>query len=142
MNVLIVVYNNYFCLYLNLFNLYSGIVSIPSIQVDCKICGKTLSESNMRKHISRVHEKNRPHPCPVCDSKFFRKSEVLQHVNIHHADSEKRTCWICNDCGRNYSSKQTRREHVLRGHCHGPREPEEIETVVKSEVEEFDSDSE
>ena len=45
--------------------------------------------SNLRRHVSRRHENERPFGCDVCDKKYSRKEDLRSHVRRHHGERQR-----------------------------------------------------
>ena len=44
---------------------------------NCKVCDYRYSQkSNLKEHVSSVHDGNKPFKCEVCEHKYFRKSDL------------------------------------------------------------------
>ena len=52
----------------------------------CTICNSQFSShSNLRSHITQVHERKRPHKCGTCDYQFSRRFDMKRHIErVHH----------------------------------------------------------
>ncbi|XP_033893543.3 zinc finger protein Xfin-like isoform X1 [Acipenser ruthenus] len=55
----------------------------------CQQCGARFSrKSGLRDHIHFVHERYRPYPCDFCCSKFCRPSQLMNHLDRRHKDTD------------------------------------------------------
>ena len=101
----------------------------------CSICFKVLgAETALHRHMSQVHEKNKPIQCPHCPKKFGFKGEFNKHyINVHggtELNSKNRFhCSICLLC---FKSKNQFTQHVSR--VHEGENPE----VIQNEQSKYD----
>ncbi|KAK9446434.1 uncharacterized protein V1518DRAFT_423947 [Limtongia smithiae] len=84
-------------------------------------CGKTFGRRyNIRTHI-QTHLSNKPHKCPVCDSRFVRQHDLRRHVKIHEDEKP----FLC-PCGKAFARHDALVRHRLRGICEGRIDDEKI----------------
>ena len=56
----------------------------------CTICNSQFSShSNLRSHITQVHERKRPHKCGTCDYQFSRRFDMKRHIERVHQGKKK-----------------------------------------------------
>ena len=58
---------------------------------------------NMRVHIERVHNKNKPWQCQFCEKTFATTSDLKQHLSSHGMGKIHK----CEDCGREFSNRDS-----------------------------------
>ncbi|XP_075973259.1 uncharacterized protein LOC142974680 [Anticarsia gemmatalis] len=74
----------------------------------CDICDKPFSSKGlMNQHKRSVHDKEKSHLCQLCSKSFFKKYHLQKHLQSH--TKEKR--FECPDCGKFYKTVNT-----LKGH--------------------------
>ena len=72
----------------------------------CEVCKKSISKSNMKRHILEVHEKIRKYMCEMCDKAFTEKRNLLCHNQSFHSDTKIETEGIrCSYCSKIFNSK-------------------------------------
>ena len=80
----------------------------------CEHCSKRFAQSSqLRQHVS-VHSEVGTHICPTCGEAFKRPWRLQSHRRAAHAEeigSQKR--YRCDDCGREYSLRQSWIYHCL-----------------------------
>jgi len=55
------------------------------------------------------------HQCDMCESKFSRQEELMQHKQaVHFKDSP----YDCRECGQSFSSMEDMRAHLQRRHSY------------------------
>lgn len=83
-------------------------------RVACGICGQTFgTNSKLRIHRLRVHEKTPTHFCPLCDYSSYLQNDITRHVNsCHHGELN----FGCSRCEARFSSETALKQHVLRRH--------------------------
>lgn len=75
----------------------------------CKICGTSFAiKSNLKRHISTVHEDRRQYMCRICGMSFGLKQNLDTHIQAKH---EKKRPYHCDLCGSRFGYK-----HVLQNH--------------------------
>ena len=57
-------------------------------RVECEICKKFVSSTNLKHHIRSVHEGYKPFQCPKCPVTFSRKGKFKIHVDVVHKDEQ------------------------------------------------------
>ena len=70
----------------------------------CHLCSKSITVSNLQRHVRYAHEQKRQIPCPesTCKSKFHRWDNLDKHMRIKHRDHHLTK--------RNISRKRSRRQ--------------------------------
>lgn len=83
-------------------------------RIACGVCSQTFgTNSKLRIHRLRVHEKKPTHFCPLCDYSGYLQNDITRHVNSCHC-GELRSC--CSRCEARFSSETALKQHVLRRH--------------------------
>jgi len=76
--------------------------NIPNIA--CPHCDKKFMRGyNMRVHIDRVHNKNKPWQCQFCEKSFATTSDLKQHMSSHGMGKIHK----CADCGRQFNNRDS-----------------------------------
>ncbi|XP_061861081.1 zinc finger protein 142 isoform X2 [Colius striatus] len=83
-------------------------------RIACGVCGQTFgTNSKLRIHRLRVHEKTPTHFCPLCDYSSYLQNDITRHVNsCHHGELN----FGCSRCEARFSSETALKQHVLRRH--------------------------
>ncbi|NXO32136.1 ZN142 protein, partial [Cisticola juncidis] len=83
-------------------------------RIACSICSQTFgTNSKLRIHRLRVHEKTPTHFCPLCDYSSYLQNDITRHVNsCHHGELN----FGCSRCEARFSSETALKQHVLRRH--------------------------
>ena len=82
-------------------------------KVNCKACGKNFSsESAVKRHISSVHEKEKPFSCDECPKCFATKDQKRRHRETVH---EKKT-YPCSQCDKELKSNDSLTRHIKTVH--------------------------
>ncbi|NWR26751.1 ZN142 protein, partial [Tachuris rubrigastra] len=83
-------------------------------RIACGICSQTFgTNSKLRIHRLRVHEKTPTHFCPLCDYSSYLQNDITRHVNsCHHGELN----FACSCCEARFSSETALKQHVLRRH--------------------------
>ncbi|KFQ36076.1 Zinc finger protein 142, partial [Mesitornis unicolor] len=90
-------------------SLHTGVGRIP-----CGICSQTFgTNSKLRIHRLRVHEKTPTHFCPLCDYSSYLQNDITRHVNSCHRGELN---FGCSRCEARFSSETALKQHVLRRH--------------------------
>lgn len=80
----------------------------------CTQCGFEFGmRSNLKRHISTVHEDQRGFRCDVCGASFGLKQNLVTHVRVKH---ERRRPFSCDTCGLKFGYKQVLQNHVRNIH--------------------------
>ncbi|NXX99253.1 ZN142 protein, partial [Centropus bengalensis] len=83
-------------------------------RVACSICSQTFgTNSKLRIHRLRVHEKTPTHFCLLCDYSSYLQNDITRHVNSCHRGDLK---FGCSRCEARFSSETALKQHVLRRH--------------------------
>jgi len=80
----------------------------------CEHCAKRFAQSSqLRQHVS-VHSEVGTHVCPTCGEAFTRPWRLQSHRRAAHADDTgSRKRYRCEECGREYSLRQSWIYHRL-----------------------------
>lgn len=83
-------------------------------RVACPTCGQTFgTNSKLRIHRLRVHEKKPTHFCPLCDYSGYIQNDITRHVNSCHQGELN---FACSRCEARFSSETALKQHALRQH--------------------------
>ncbi|NXY76238.1 ZN142 protein, partial [Glareola pratincola] len=83
-------------------------------RIACGICSQTFgTNSKLRIHRLRVHEKTPTHFCPLCDYSSYLQNDITRHVNSCHRGELN---FGCSCCEARFSSETALKQHVLRRH--------------------------
>lgn len=84
----------------------------PMPQYKCPICPKMFSKHSLRCHL-RIHTKERPYVCDLCNRAFVRKNNWVNHMKNHkNVSNEKITKesrgdkpFLCSTCGASFKKR-------------------------------------
>ncbi|GBP42758.1 Zinc finger protein 778 [Eumeta japonica] len=83
----------------------------------CNACEKVYKKKfELNRHIKHHHLQQKNYKCDICNSKFFSKRGLKDHI-LRHLGGESYTCDVC---GKSFSRERTLKEH-LRMHEDGKR---------------------
>ncbi|KGL86405.1 Zinc finger protein 142 [Charadrius vociferus] len=83
-------------------------------RIACGICSQTFgTNSKLRIHRLRVHEKTPTHFCPLCDYSSYLQNDITRHVNSCHRGELN---FGCSRCDARFSSETALKQHILRRH--------------------------
>ncbi|XP_051479990.1 zinc finger protein 142 isoform X3 [Apus apus] len=83
-------------------------------RIACGICNQTFgTNSKLRIHRLRVHEKTPTHFCPLCDYSSYLQNDITRHVNSCHRGELN---FGCSRCEARFSSETALKQHILRRH--------------------------
>ncbi|KAF1498364.1 hypothetical protein FQV18_0006003, partial [Eudyptula minor novaehollandiae] len=83
-------------------------------RIACGICSQTFgTNSKLRIHRLRVHEKTPTHFCPLCDYSSYLQNDITRHVNSCHRGELN---FGCSRCEARFSSETALKQHILRRH--------------------------
>lgn len=83
-------------------------------RIACGSCSQTFgTNSKLRIHRLRVHEKTPTHFCPLCDYSSYLQNDITRHVNSCHRGELN---FGCSRCEARFSSETALKQHVLRRH--------------------------
>uniref|UniRef100_A0A669PCA0 Zinc finger protein 142 n=1 Tax=Phasianus colchicus TaxID=9054 RepID=A0A669PCA0_PHACC len=83
-------------------------------RIACSICSQTFgTNSKLRIHRLRVHEKTPTHFCPLCDYSSYLQNDITRHVNSCHRGELN---FGCSRCEARFSSETALKQHILRRH--------------------------
>ncbi|KAM5228562.1 zinc finger protein 142 isoform 2-T2 [Ctenodactylus gundi] len=101
---------------------HTGVGRIP-----CSSCSQTFgTNSKLRLHRLRVHDKTPTHFCPLCDYSGYLRHDITRHVNSCHQGTP---AFACSQCEAQFSSETALKQHALRRH------PEPTRSVPGSPAE-------
>ncbi|XP_077741707.1 zinc finger protein 142 [Canis aureus] len=88
---------------------HTGVGRIP-----CSSCPQTFgTNSKLRLHRLRVHDKTPTHFCPLCDYSGYLRHDITRHVNSCHRGTP---AFACPQCEAQFSSETALKQHALRRH--------------------------
>ncbi|XP_021568444.1 zinc finger protein 142 isoform X4 [Carlito syrichta] len=88
---------------------HTGVGRIP-----CSSCPQTFgTNSKLRLHQLRVHDKTPTHFCPLCDYSGYLRHDITRHVNSCHRGTP---AFACSQCEAQFSSETALKQHALRRH--------------------------
>uniref|UniRef100_A0A8C2MQQ6 Zinc finger protein 142 n=1 Tax=Cricetulus griseus TaxID=10029 RepID=A0A8C2MQQ6_CRIGR len=88
---------------------HTGVGRIP-----CSSCPQTFgTNSKLRLHRLRVHDKTPTHFCPLCDYSGYLRHDITRHVNSCHQGTPS---FSCSQCEAQFSSETALKQHALRRH--------------------------
>lgn len=80
----------------------------------CTQCGFVFGmRSNLKRHVSTVHDDLRAFRCEVCPASFGLKQNLVTHVRVKH---ERRRPFSCETCGQKFGYKQVLQNHIRNIH--------------------------
>ncbi|XP_074857614.1 zinc finger protein 142 isoform X2 [Carettochelys insculpta] len=83
-------------------------------RIACGVCSQTFgTNSKLRLHRLRVHEKTPTHFCPLCDYSGYLQNDITRHVNSCHRGELR---FRCGRCEARFSSETALKQHALRRH--------------------------
>ncbi|NXJ73930.1 ZN142 protein, partial [Trogon melanurus] len=83
-------------------------------RIACGICSQTFgTNSKLRIHRLRVHEKTPTHFCLLCDYSSYLQNDITRHVNSCHRGELN---FGCSRCEARFSSETALKQHILRRH--------------------------
>lgn len=83
-------------------------------RIACPVCDQTFgTNSKLRIHRLRVHEKKPTHFCPLCDYSGYIQNDITRHVNSCHQGELN---FACSHCEARFSSETALKQHALRQH--------------------------
>lgn len=83
-------------------------------RISCDQCDQTFgTNSKMRLHRQRVHEKQPTHFCQLCDYSGYSANDVTRHTLCCHTGE---LCYTCTDCPAGFSSETALKQHSQRLH--------------------------
>ncbi|XP_014318212.1 zinc finger protein 142 isoform X1 [Myotis lucifugus] len=101
---------------------HTGVGRIP-----CSSCPQTFgTNSKLRLHRLRVHDKTPTHFCQFCDYSGYLRHDIARHVNSCHQGT---LAFACPQCEAQFSSETALKQHALRRH------PEPTPPALGSPVE-------
>ena len=84
------------------------------------ICDYMFSQKgDMIRHVATVHEKKKPHKCPLCDDCFGVKSSLKVHIRIVHEGIKRTPCikpFFCPICSGSFSLNAKLKKHMVSAH--------------------------
>lgn len=85
---------------------------VKAQKIACE-CGVAMDPSHLPRHMERVHENVRGHPCPRCNKLFFSPYDRNRHVARLH---ERSGSHPCHDCDKIFHHESNHNAHYSRIH--------------------------
>ncbi|XP_056409565.1 LOW QUALITY PROTEIN: zinc finger protein 142 [Hyla sarda] len=83
-------------------------------RISCNSCSRTFgTNSKLRLHQRRVHEKTPTHFCQLCDYSGYSQNDVARHMGSCHSGEAIFPCAVCQ---ASFSSEAALKQHSLRKH--------------------------
>ncbi|KAM3916777.1 zinc finger protein 142 [Leptodactylus fuscus] len=83
-------------------------------RISCNSCSRTFgTNSKLRLHQRRVHEKMPTHFCKLCDYSGYSQNDVARHMGSCHSGEAIFPCTVCQ---ATFSSEAALKQHSLRKH--------------------------
>ncbi|XP_030065587.1 zinc finger protein 142 isoform X2 [Microcaecilia unicolor] len=83
-------------------------------RIACDVCSQTFgTNSKLRIHKLRVHEKKPTHFCPLCDYSGYNQNDITRHTKSCHNGELN---FNCPQCQARFSSETALKQHTLRKH--------------------------
>lgn len=83
-------------------------------RIACGSCSRTFgTNSKLRLHQRRVHEKTPTHFCKLCDYSGYSQNDVARHMGSCHSGEAAFPCTVCQ---ASFSSEAALKQHSLRKH--------------------------
>ncbi|KAG8544856.1 hypothetical protein GDO81_021722, partial [Engystomops pustulosus] len=83
-------------------------------RIACDSCSRTFgTNSKLRLHQRRVHEKMPTHFCKLCDYSGYSQNDVVRHMGSCHSGEAVFPCTVCQ---ASFSSEAALKQHSLRKH--------------------------
>ncbi|XP_029442151.1 zinc finger protein 142-like isoform X2 [Rhinatrema bivittatum] len=83
-------------------------------RIACDVCSQTFgTNSKLRIHKLRVHEKKPTHFCPLCDYSGYSQNDITRHTKSCHSGELSSAC---PQCPARFSSETALKQHTLRKH--------------------------
>ncbi|KAM4025425.1 zinc finger protein 142 [Anomaloglossus baeobatrachus] len=83
-------------------------------RIACSSCSRTFgTNSKLRLHQRRVHEKTPTHFCKLCDYSGYSQNDVARHMASCHSGDAVYPCTVCQ---ASFSSEAALKQHSLRKH--------------------------
>jgi uncharacterized C2H2 Zn-finger protein len=80
----------------------------------CEFCKKDVSsQTDLKLHVSRIHEGRKPFKCIICDTSFAYKKDLNEHKVNNHKIAVP---YSCGNCNSGFWRKQELFEHVSSSH--------------------------
>lgn len=81
----------------------------PNPDLQCKVCGKQLSNQNSFKYHMQLHSDATPYLCSLCGEGFKTRNAYEGHIIIHDPNNPN----TCELCGKAYRQSSSLRTHML-----------------------------
>lgn len=85
-------------------------------KVNCSKCSKEVFKKYYRQHMERIHYKVKNFICDKCGRKFYKCSEIEDHMN-KHLGIKPYSCSY--ECGMSFSIKASLKKHIQSRHTEG-----------------------
>lgn len=90
--------------------------SDASVQCVCFVCGKTVKEMNLGRHML-VHKEERPFICDLCGKCFKFKGALREHILTELGMKD----YVCEVCGRKFVKRCYLMKHLRQLHQCAPK---------------------
>ncbi|CRK98433.1 CLUMA_CG011791, isoform A [Clunio marinus] len=87
-------------------------------RLPCDICGKMLTQANLKRHIDMVHFNIKPYQCDICGKTMTSRVNIAYHMNTHKKFRKKD--FQCHICESSFFQKWNLQRHILKNH-EGPK---------------------
>lgn len=81
----------------------------------CSNCGKKCSSPSVLLIHMRTHTNEKPYQCTSCIKRYKDRGSLKRHVERNHIDCKREKRFVCELCGKKFSSKYAIKIH-LRTH--------------------------
>ena len=84
----------------------------------CSICNKEFTkESNLKRHISSVHERTKPYQCTSCGTEFSDPDSLKSHLlSVHEIEKVDKWQWKCSICNKEFGKEYNLKRHIASVH--------------------------
>ncbi|KAI5636814.1 THAP domain-containing protein [Phthorimaea operculella] len=76
----------------------------------CEVCGRMFQSYALLKDHRWVHTGERPFKCSECSKSFRMKQRLVAHRRVHSA---VKASYLCNLCGKHFSTHSNRQRHMI-----------------------------
>ncbi|KAL0858545.1 hypothetical protein ABMA27_012400 [Loxostege sticticalis] len=76
----------------------------------CEVCGRMFQSYALLKDHRWTHTGERPFKCDSCEKSFRMKQRLVAHRRVHSA---QKATYVCNVCGKHFSTHSNRQRHMF-----------------------------